>query len=309
MKNINFLKNINLPKNNRAVNIIVGIVLVLFASLAAPKLPRSITQYLENPILRFVIFVGIAYLATKDIITAIIAVIAVLISYQTLSVHKITDTVMDKTKVLLDNVNLQQSQQAAQQSQQAAQQSQAAAQQSQAAQQAQASQEAQNLLKKNIREFTLKAIDHNPTIKPADIANAIVVTNPEINYKLVTDIVNETLLTKSQEVSNNKKSVTFDNNTFNSNLMNDITNISDNRNINKKSTKKYLQGNSDIYLEHLDSNYHTLEAIDSKVTLTDSCSNVHKSNYQCNSPKDSLEKPDNVLSGFDEYDLNDHGEF
>ena len=123
--------------------------------------------------------------------------------------------------------------------------------------------------------------------------------------------MSETLLTRSQEVINNKKSVTFVDNTFNSNLLKDntITTSSDNRNINKKSNKKYLQGNSDIYLEHLDSNYHTLEAIDSKVTLTDSCSNIHKSNYQVNSPKDSLEKPDNVLSGFDEYDLNDHGAF
>ena len=302
----NFLKNINLKKNNRAVSIIGAIILVLFASLAAPKLPRSITQYLENPILRFAIFVGIAYLATKDIITAIIAVIAVLISYQTLSVHKITDTVMDKTKILLDNVNTEAVKQSAQHSaQHSAQQS---AQQSQAAQNEILK---INILKENVRDFTLKAVDYNPAIKPGDIANAIIVTNPDLNYKLVNDTVSETLLTRSQEVINNKKSVTFVDNTFNSNLLKDntITTSSDNRNINKKSNKKYLQGNSDIYLEHLDYNYHTLEAIDSKVTLTDSCSNIHKSNYQVNSPKDSLEKPDNVLSGFDEYDLNDHGAF
>lgn len=304
------MTNINLPKNSRAINIIVAIVLVLFASLAAPKLPKSITKYLENPILRFVIFVGIAYLATKDIITAIIAAIAVLISYQTLSVHKITDTVMDKTKTLIDNVNSQ----ALQQSQQALHQSQQALQHSQSVQQSQAAQneiDKTNKIKQNVKDFTLKAMDYNPAIKSDDIVNAIVVTNPNINYQLVKDTVNESMIQTSQENINNKKSVTFDNNTFNSTLMNDnnIKKSIDNRNINKKSTKKYLQGNSDVYLEHLDSNYHTLEVLDSKVTLTDSCSNIHKSNYQCNSPPESLEKPDVVLSGIDEYDLANYGAF
>jgi len=91
---------------NRIVNLILAIILVLFASLAAPKLPKSITKYLENPWLRLITFIAIAYLATKDLVTALIAVIAVSISYQTLSMHKITDIVMDKTTHLLNNIQI-----------------------------------------------------------------------------------------------------------------------------------------------------------------------------------------------------------
>jgi hypothetical protein len=91
---------------NRVVNTILAIVLVLFASLAAPKLPRNITKYLENPNLRFVIFVAIAYLATQDLVTAVIATIAVLVSYQTLAVQQITDKIMDKTKQMLHQYKL-----------------------------------------------------------------------------------------------------------------------------------------------------------------------------------------------------------
>ena len=91
-------------ESDRVISIILAIILVLFASLAAPKLPRSITKYLENPWLRFIIFIGIAYMATHDLVTAIIAVIAVLVSYQTLSIHKITDTIMDKTTELMNTI-------------------------------------------------------------------------------------------------------------------------------------------------------------------------------------------------------------
>ena len=98
-----------MPKieSNRVVSIILAIILVLFASLAAPKLPRSITKHLENPWLRFIIFIGIAYIATQDLVTAIIAVIAVLVSYQTLAVHKITDTVMNRTTQLINTIPFQ----------------------------------------------------------------------------------------------------------------------------------------------------------------------------------------------------------
>jgi len=86
---------------NRIVSIIFSVILILFASLAAHKLPKSITKYLENIWFRFFIFCAIAYLATKDLIASIIATIAVMISYQSLAIHKITDQVMEKTNKLL----------------------------------------------------------------------------------------------------------------------------------------------------------------------------------------------------------------
>jgi len=93
----------NNNNNNRVVSIILSIILIFFASFAAHKLPKSATLYLENIWFRFFIFCSIAYLATKDLVASIIATIAVMISYQSLAVHKITDTVIDKTKQLLNS--------------------------------------------------------------------------------------------------------------------------------------------------------------------------------------------------------------
>jgi hypothetical protein len=89
--------------STRIINTIIAIFLVLFASLAAPKLPFSITKYLDNIYIRFILFLGIAFMATKDIITALIAVIAVMISYQSVAVNKITNKVISQTKQLIDN--------------------------------------------------------------------------------------------------------------------------------------------------------------------------------------------------------------
>jgi hypothetical protein len=90
-------------QSERVVGTILAMVLILFASLAAPKLPKSISKNLENPVLRLLIFISIGYLATKDIVTAIIAAIAVLVSYQTFSVNKITDNLMKQTNDVLNN--------------------------------------------------------------------------------------------------------------------------------------------------------------------------------------------------------------
>jgi len=43
----------------RVVGTVLAIVLVLFASIAAPKLPKSVAKYLENPLFRLVIFISI----------------------------------------------------------------------------------------------------------------------------------------------------------------------------------------------------------------------------------------------------------
>ena len=94
-------------QSERVIGTILAVLLVLFASIAAPKLPKSIVKHLENPLIRLIIFISIGYLATKDLITAIIAVIAVLVSYQTLSVHKLTDKMIKKTNdVINENISV-----------------------------------------------------------------------------------------------------------------------------------------------------------------------------------------------------------
>jgi hypothetical protein len=87
--------------SNRVISLITGVILILFASLIAPKLPYSYSKYLENPMVKIILFTLIAYISSKDIVIGIIAVIALLISYQTLSVSKITNDVINKTNEVI----------------------------------------------------------------------------------------------------------------------------------------------------------------------------------------------------------------
>ena len=93
------------PESERVIRTVLAIILILFASIAAPKLPKSVVKYLENPLFRLVIFISIGYLATKDLVIAIIAVITLLVSYQTLTVHNLTDVIIKKTDEIIKKTN------------------------------------------------------------------------------------------------------------------------------------------------------------------------------------------------------------
>ena len=102
-----------LKENTKDLSIIKSLIvisLVIFASLIAPKLPPSYLDIIDNMFVKFLLFTGIAYLATCDLVSAIIATIAVIVTLQTLSVHKITNKIIDETKTILNN-NLQKLQQ------------------------------------------------------------------------------------------------------------------------------------------------------------------------------------------------------
>ena len=99
-----------LKENDKDLSIIKSLIvisLVIFASLIAPKLPPSYLNIIDNMFVKFLLFTGIAYLATCDLVSAIIATIAIIVTLQTLSVHKITNKIIDETKIIVNN-NLQQ---------------------------------------------------------------------------------------------------------------------------------------------------------------------------------------------------------
>jgi hypothetical protein len=92
--------------NDKDLSIIKSLIiisLVIFSSLIAPKLPPSYLKIVDNMFVKFLLFTGIAYLATCDLVSAIIATIAVMVTLQTLSVHKITDKLIEETKTILQN--------------------------------------------------------------------------------------------------------------------------------------------------------------------------------------------------------------
>jgi hypothetical protein len=86
--------NILSCNNNKFISIIRSIFiisLVLFTSIIVPILPSKYLKMIDNMFVQFIIFMSIAYLATFDLVSAIIATIAVIITLQTLSTHKITN--------------------------------------------------------------------------------------------------------------------------------------------------------------------------------------------------------------------------
>ena len=67
--------------NNVYVSGFLKIVIILYAVLAAPKLPTSISKYFHHPMIQIVIFALIAYTATKDIGISLLIAIAFFISF------------------------------------------------------------------------------------------------------------------------------------------------------------------------------------------------------------------------------------
>lgn len=67
--------------NNKYMKAVLYIILILYASVIAPKLPNWIIPYLEYPIVKIFIIFIIGLLATQDATAAIIATIGVTITY------------------------------------------------------------------------------------------------------------------------------------------------------------------------------------------------------------------------------------
>ena len=80
--------------SNRILSTILGLFLVLYAALAAPKLPKSISSWFDNVWFKLGFMFLIAYMATRDPSVAIISAVALLVTLQTLSAQKTAETVV-----------------------------------------------------------------------------------------------------------------------------------------------------------------------------------------------------------------------
>jgi hypothetical protein len=80
--------------NNKIISTVVCLFLVLYASLAAPKLPKSITQIFKNFWFKLIFMFLIAYMATHNPAVAIISAVALLITLQTLHGQDTADQVI-----------------------------------------------------------------------------------------------------------------------------------------------------------------------------------------------------------------------
>ena len=82
---------------------VLALFLILYASLAAPKLPKSVSNVFDNVWFKLLFMFLIAYMATKDLPVAIISSIALLVTLQTLSAQRTTDVVVKEVKSNVEN--------------------------------------------------------------------------------------------------------------------------------------------------------------------------------------------------------------
>jgi Ca2+/Na+ antiporter len=80
--------------NDKVYGSIISLILVLYAGLAAPKLPKTISKLFKSKIFKLIVLIVIAYTASKDASIAIITAVALVVSMQTLSKHEQTDKVV-----------------------------------------------------------------------------------------------------------------------------------------------------------------------------------------------------------------------
>jgi len=81
--------------DNEYISAALSLFLVLYAGLAAPKLPNYVATLFDNLWFKLVIFFLIAYTARKNPTTAIIAAIGLMISLQTLARYKVNNQIVN----------------------------------------------------------------------------------------------------------------------------------------------------------------------------------------------------------------------
>ncbi len=78
-------KGLNFVNQNKILSSVLGMLLVLYAAAAAPKLPKSVVKIFDNSLFKLGYMFLIAYIATKNPSVAIITAVALLVTIQTLS--------------------------------------------------------------------------------------------------------------------------------------------------------------------------------------------------------------------------------
>lgn len=84
--------------DNEYVSAILSIVLIVYATMAAPKLPESVARIFDYTAFKLLLFFLIAYISNKNPTVAIIAAVAVLVSLMTLSKYKAGEEMMEVIK-------------------------------------------------------------------------------------------------------------------------------------------------------------------------------------------------------------------
>lgn len=85
--------------DNEYINAGVSLFLILYTGLVAPKLPKSIADFLDSTLGKFIMFFMIIYISRKDTTIAIIAAVAVIISIMALDKLKLNEHMTNLSKL------------------------------------------------------------------------------------------------------------------------------------------------------------------------------------------------------------------
>jgi len=91
--------------NNEYVNAFLMIIIIAYASLAAPRLPENIVRILDHPLAKFVVFFLIVYLAKYNAGVAIVAAVAVSITLMTLNKYNMRREMMGNMSTMEYNLD------------------------------------------------------------------------------------------------------------------------------------------------------------------------------------------------------------
>jgi len=73
--------------NNKILNSVLSLFLVLYAGLAAPKLPKKVSMLFNESWFKMIVLMLVVYMSTKDVSLAIITAVALVLSIQTYNYH------------------------------------------------------------------------------------------------------------------------------------------------------------------------------------------------------------------------------
>ena len=102
MQNVNNFV-LNVTDKNKNVGLVFGMLLVLYAALAAPKLPKNVAKFFDYPLVKLVFMFLIAYLATdrKNPMLALLIAVALLVTIQTAAAYESADKAALSLKSML----------------------------------------------------------------------------------------------------------------------------------------------------------------------------------------------------------------
>lgn len=100
-------KTLNFINNNKVLSSVLAMFLVLYAAMAAPKLPKNVVKVFDNTLFKLGYMFLMAYIASKDPSVAIISAAALLITIQTLSSYEAASQVASVAQVTPPKPNVE----------------------------------------------------------------------------------------------------------------------------------------------------------------------------------------------------------